>query len=60
MSEDSKSKCMRCSAPLDGLLGFVLHVFMHGRTGDQTCIGAEAPGKTILDILRESRRETLH
>lgn len=61
MSESGfESKCTRCSAPFYHPFDFVRHVFMHGRAGDQTCIGAEAPGPTILDILRESRREKLH
>ena len=60
MKRESEPKCMRCSAPLGGMFGFVVHVFMHGYTGDQTCIGAEQPGETVLQILQESRREQLH
>jgi len=51
---------MRCSAPLDGIVAFVHHVFMRGWGGDQTCIGVELPGETLLEIIREARRERLH
>ena len=57
---------MRCSAPLAGetrleqMFSFLHHVFMSGRSGDCTCIGAVLPGETIASILAEQRRERLH